>query len=209
MASFTFNQANGTTLETIDAVWDGDTSFFEVQSSALQCTTTGGTTRRVWYPNSQPLRQSSRATFKAASATANTTRMVGVQSTTGQAGYEAFVYSTYIEIRRNGTYKTDQVHGVNLATTDLDVEVRTTDGTGGRALVSVYTQGSGSPLVTWQEDVSDLTGGFPSMAFNNDLAATEIRVSTWTDGEVSGGVALDLLQTRRRTFYVPTRVVVT
>ena len=180
MASFTFNQANGTTLETIDPKWAGTTAPYSVQGSRLQCSSIDSGVVSVWYEDGQPLRQSSKLVRAAGAATGNS--QVFVQRNGSQTGYHVTIGPTFLEIRRNSVYKSDAAHGINLATTQLTIEIATTTGLGGLALVSVYVQNNVSPLFTWQEDVADLSGGYPGFFLANLTAVTDEQAVSWTDG---------------------------
>lgn len=189
MATFDFSQANGTTLASIDANWQGNPTLLNCQSGVCNVTSTGGGTARVaWYQNGQGGIQSSQALVKA--GTSNRRSMhVQMTSTTAASGYgyEARLSGTTdIEIRKNNTYVTQgTIPSGNTTTNDYTIKIKSNSSTG---VVTVWAAAgsvadaevSGTQIVT-TTDGSPLSGGYPGFQLLTAGVTTDCAIDDWTD----------------------------
>jgi hypothetical protein len=186
---FTTGYTDGTTLEQVDSKWAGDTSNLVITTSggnALINNNPSGANRLVIYENSHGDYQSSRLVRAAGTLGSQGFVIVVNASTSTGTGFRVIVYSTYVELRDGTTYVTDASHGVTLTSTDIDVEIRTTDAGGGNTTVAVYIQGSGSPLISTTRTAK--TGGSPGFQLNDENATVTERITSWTDGVSSAPI---------------------
>lgn len=186
MASITFNQSNGTALGSVDALFTGDTTLFEVQSSVLQITNVSTfVARYAAYSNGQGGTQESTITLKAGvSLGAGEILSATTQTTSVTAHYEALIDNTNVTLRRNGSFQSQVPHGLTLASAGNTVRLRSNSATG---LVDVFLNGSGAAATSFT-DGTPLTGGFPGFVFNAQGAIGNVGITAWSDG-VIGAVA--------------------
>jgi hypothetical protein len=199
MASFTFNQANGTLLSAISATWAGDVSTLEVQSSVLQAVSPTIFSTKTAYLNEAG---SSYAVAKyPAQPNGNYTF---IRSTSGlySSGYAFFINPSFTNgnlIRNNSyaaTYSFSGGHNPSATATEIRVEQVGAD-------VKVYAGPIGSAvLIGTYTDGSPLSGGYSGFylvgggaatptitAFDNGVAAYEARI-TWAEAQYqSSGVS--------------------
>ena len=189
MATFTFSEANGTTIESIDSKWAGDTTAVEVQSGVLQKVSAPTVVAQCYYENGHGAYQSSQCVWKAGTATGNI-RTTAVQVVGAQRGYEARMTSnTTIELRRNAVYVTDAAHGLDPTAADYTIKIETSDAGGGSTYVRVYVNGVQKISST---DASPVTGGYPAFRIANATAVTESQLDSWTDGVPVGPSITDV-----------------
>lgn len=184
MASFTFNQANGTNLTTIDAKWTGNPTLFEVQSSILRITNVSTfNDRYAYFSDGQGGTQESEVTLMASPVfTGGEILEVSTQMQSLSALYSARVDGTNLTLRRNGSFQAQAAHGMTMSASGNIVRITSNSGTG---VVNAYANGS---LITTFTDGTPLTGGFPGIYFNAQGAVNNIGITTWTDN-VSGVVS--------------------
>ena len=180
MASITFNQANGTTVGSVDAHFTGDTTLFEVQSSVLQITNSSTfVTRYTVFSNAQGGTQESTITLKAGvSLGAGEIISVLTQGVSTAVNYEALIDNTNVTLRRNNTFQSQTPHGMTLASAGNTVRLRSNSSTG---LVDVFINGSGTAATSFT-DGTPLTGGFPGFMFNAQGTIANVGITAWTDG---------------------------
>lgn len=188
--TITFNQANGTTLETINAAWDGDTRY-QVQSTALQnmgpfnagyglayLTLAGGTNQAV---------QATMAISAEFSLSGDRTLNLHLHANATQSGYVAEADGTNIRLYRitdtssPSAGSANQVagpvaHGINTTTTAFTVKMTELNGR-----VRVYINGSGTALIDYT-DVTKLTGGYGGIRFYPGGTESRIRVTDFRYG---------------------------
>lgn len=189
MASNIFNQANGTSLASVDAKWIGDTSALEVQSSVLQITNASTfNDRYVAYSNGQLNSQQSEVTLKAGCNFAGGEVLEAtVQYQSSSVLYSARVDNTNLTLRRNGVFQSQAAHGMTLASAGNKVKITYDYATG---VVNAYANGA---LITTFTDGTRLTGGLPGFFINVQGTVSAIGLTEWTDNV---GIRAALVGTR-------------
>lgn len=184
MAAFTFNQAAGTQLPTIDANWTVAGNYgrtFETKGSYLDVTA-NYTTATARYINGHGAAQSSKCTYQAGNTPANTT--VNCQATgaatASLAGYGLEVGATTWQVRRNGVFVSNGSHSENVTTADYTAEISINGAGLVVGKINATTVYSGT-------DATPLTGGYPGFVANNSTTLTSIRILDWTDGVSASG----------------------
>jgi hypothetical protein len=195
MATFDFSQANGTTLESIDALWDGNSTLINCQGGVGQVTATGGGTPRVArYVNGHGAIQS--AQMDCLAGAANTRRGVGTQNHATQVGYQTrFSGTNAVELRRNGTYVVEgAIAGGNHTTTGYTIKI-TSNASSGRVQVwwaavgAADAEATGTMIID-NTDGSPLSTGYPSMEVMATTLTTDASVDNWTDFVSAGGATV-------------------
>lgn len=188
MTTFLFNEASGTTPETIDAKWAGGSTEMETDGSGiLQCNTTPNpfNERILWYDDSQPAAQEVTVVIKAGSASSGQYIYPAIQKNGTQAGYEFSLNRTAganMEILRNGSSVAGPTpHGIDPTTTDYTLKLVWTG-----TAVEAYLNGGGSPVMTYT-DGSPLTGGFPGLRVYCAGTPSLIQIDSFSDGAGGGG----------------------
>lgn len=177
---FQFSKANGTSADTITALFGGTPTDYEVQTNALQ-TKSGGPSFAgsiMWYQNGQGATQRSQAKKLGASLPAGGLVTLYCNTTTGQAGYSAEFGATDVTIRKNGTYVNQAAHGITW-TSDSVMDLRVAP-SGANVVVTAYTNGAQRLQITDTSAV--LTGGFPGLGFYPVGTPSAIRITSWSDG---------------------------
>jgi hypothetical protein len=191
MATFTFDEANNTTLEDIDSKWAGDTTGLITTDGKLRATA-AYQQRAAMYENSQGNYQSSRGYFKAIAYTAGQELFSVAVHKTGVigTGYEARCSSAGgIALYRSGSYVSEDI-AVTFGS-DFDIEITTTDAGGGSVYVRCYVGGVQKISYT---DSSPLTTGSPGFnMYSGDNGVTALEMYTWTDGVSSASIVPRLM----------------
>jgi hypothetical protein len=191
MATFTFGEANTTTLETIDSKWEGSTTFLAVYSGLLGVNNNGAD-RPARYENSQPATQSAQALVKAAA----TWRGPTVKASSGNTlGYNLRIAdATTIDLRRGSTFLTDATAtGADFTANDYTVKIKFNDAT--KFVTVWYAAGdvadaeiSGTQIINFDDTAGALTSGFPGLRIS--AAATAVGLlDNWTDFVSDGASA--------------------
>lgn len=190
MAAFTFNQANGTNLTTIDVKWTGNPTLFEVQSSILRITNVSTWNDRfAYYSNGQGGTQESEVTLMASPSFGGGEILeICTQLQSLSVLYSVRVDGTNLTLRRNGSFQSQAAHGMTMSASVNIVRITSNSSTG---VVNAYANGS---LITTFTDGTPLTGGFPGFYFNAQGTVSAIGITKWTDN-VSSGVSGTLAKT--------------
>lgn len=180
--TITFNQANGTTLETINAAWEGTTRY-QVQSSTLQnmdpfaggsalayLTLAGGTNQAVQTTMVQPTDMA---------GAPDRLLHLHLHSDNTTDGYRCEVGETQVRLYRAADSSPifgPVDHGVNVATTNITIKFTQL---GGR--LRVYINGSSTAVADYT-DGSPLTGGYCGIQFYPGATSTRIKLQNFLYG---------------------------
>lgn len=175
--TFVFNQANGTTLETIDARWANESTDFDVQSSVLRIATNLFVDRYAWFSNAQGGTQESEGTLASSiDLTSGQALQVATQRTSSTVGYTAELTTTDIILRRSGTYVNQGAHGMTLSAAGNIIRITSNSTTG-----EVKCYANGSQVVPTYTDGTPLTGGFPGIGMYAAGTLTSVGFVGWSD----------------------------
>lgn len=173
MADFDFSQANGTTLEAIDAKWAGDSGEM-VTGSGYLVSAAG----RVWYENAARF-EDGQGADQSVGATilwnGSGYARLYLQQNGGQAGYGIEAYGTNISISRNGSYGNQAAHGGTPTAAPFELEAEILGG-------EVFAFYNGSAIVSF-DDPAPLTGGYPGLGVYAAGSQSNAAFDSWTDGE--------------------------
>lgn len=207
MAADSFTNTNGTVLTSHDARWKFASGQGEILSNAARVSN-GFAQAWCRWEDGQGQFQDAQVKFLAGDWTDGTRSLWINGPTDKNDGYELRVSSSWVSLYRVASVKIfQQAHGIsNIATNG--VTARVYQDSGGVIRVSL----DGGAYTTSWTDGSPLTTGYTGVAV--DIGANNRDQYTWDDwvDSSSGGAApveLDLLQSRRRIWQVPVRVVVT
>lgn len=174
----TFNQANGTTLEQIASAWEGLSTGFHVQSSAL-VQVSGWAVDRTWLTTAGGINQAAQVTLKAAADLRVGEHLtVHLHTDASQVGYRLEISTTQLRLFRNGDgpYAGPVSHGVNLLTTDLTLKVTTFAGR-----IRAYVNGSAVPLID-HTDSNPLSGGYAGFSAYPGGTPSRVKISQFAYG---------------------------
>lgn len=195
MTTFNFGEADGTSLETIDSKWSGDSANFVTASGGIQPDTgsSGYGSYAARYENAQPNPQYVSAILRAGTFAGGQQRELRIQNTDNAetSGYLArFVSSNLVYVLRAGAGVTGSPFTLtgDLATTDLTIEFYLTAG-------GVLTLKENGATVCAYTDGTPLTGGFPGLKAYGAGTPSTVRIDDWTD---TGPVIETLFVPRRR-----------
>lgn len=176
MTAFTFNAANGSTLESYDSKWAGETTIAETQSSVMQVKA-GSTYVDIFcrYENAQGDTQQSEVVLKTSFNPTGSDGALLVQNSGGNTGYRVFVDTTDFFIQRNGSYAANASHGLTFSSAGNVVKVTYNHSTG---VVKVFANGVEKLSYT---DGTPITGGYPGFYFYGDGFTDRTGFVSWTD----------------------------
>lgn len=184
MATFTFDETAGTTLESIDSKWEGDTTGLVTSGSGALRVSAAYAARNVRYENAQGDYQKSTASMKGfTSSTGQEYFALAVNKTGGSnTGYELFVNTgSIVALLRNGSYISDW-SSTNVFMSDFTASIETSDAGGGSKYVKLFVNGIERISYT---DASPLTTGYPGfLMYCGDNGVSANEMFEWTDGVV-------------------------
>lgn len=186
----TFTGANGTTLETLNAAWDGATRY-QIQSNALQnMDPFGAGWGLAYYSLAGGTNQAVQVSMEASaefSDSSDRTLDIHLHANATQFGYICQADGTSIRLFRvadttqpslGGPTQvvSSTAHGINTVTTALTIKVTELNGR-----IRAYVNGNATPAFDYT-DSSKLTGGFAGLRFYPGATASRIRVTNFLYG---------------------------
>lgn len=186
MAAFDFNEADATTLETIDSKWEGDSGILCCNGSGLLRVNNagGGTPRQARFENGQPATQSAQVVL---TAVGSIWRCPIVQASAANPyGYNIRTDGTNtFDVRRVDTFLASaSPGGVDLSANvyTLKIKFRSADN---HVLVWIAlgdvadAETSGTQIIDYT-DATPLSGGYPGLRIGTTVTNVGY-VNKWTD----------------------------
>lgn len=177
----TFNQANNTTLETINAAWEGTTRY-QVQSSALQNVDPfGAGTALAYLTTAGGANQAVQTTLLQPTDMTQPDRLLHLHLHADNAtdGYRCEIGETQIRLYKGASGSPifgPVAHGVAVASANLTVKFTQL---GGR--LRAYVNGSGTPVADYT-DPSPLAGGYCGVQFYPGADSARIKLQDFRYG---------------------------
>jgi hypothetical protein len=185
----TFNQANGTTLEAIDADWFGDSTSYAVTDSTMRAAGNGYTEGTVLLGKTIGNNQAAQFTLAAgggAWAEGGEQAYLYANNSGGNNFYQVRVLPGSIQLYRGTTLSGSQSHGFDIPASGITVRMTTFAGR-----VRVYLNGSSTPSIDYT-DTTPLTGGYPGFGIFANGVPANVTISDFRhNGEASTGAPSD------------------
>lgn len=171
----TFNQANGTTLETQDSDWAGDSTAYAVTNSGLQAAGNGYTEGTAYLVKTVSDNQAAQFTIASGGGawTVGGEQAYLYVNYTGSTFYQVRVLPSSIQLYKAAVQLQNQPHTVDIPTSGMTVRVTTFNGR-----VRVYLDGSSTPLIDYT-DTSPLTGGYPGLGIFANGVVANVRLTNF------------------------------
>lgn len=189
-STVTFTGANGTTLEALNAAWDGDTRY-QIQSNALQnMNPFGAGWGLAYYTLAGGTNQAVQVSMEASaefSGSSDRTLDIHMHANATQFGYICQADGTSIRLFRvtdttqpslGGASQvvSSVAHGVNTVTTALTIKVTELNGR-----IRAYVNGSSTPAFDYT-DSAKLTGGYCGLRCYPGATESRIRITNFLYG---------------------------
>lgn len=175
--SLSLTAANGTTLEALNAAWDGASTEYVIQNNRILAAV-GWTANVTYYTASAGVNQAAKVVLAAGAVFgAGERQLVHIHATSATQGYSADIDATSVRLYRDSQQiGVSAAHGVNTASGTVTVEIRSLQGR-----VRVYIQGSATPAHDYT-DPTPLTGGYPGISCYAGGTPTRIQAQEFAVG---------------------------
>lgn len=173
---FQFAAADGTTLESLNANWNGATTDYECRGGLLQCTPAGIWSGSVVYYENNQLSDQQVQVKRPGSAfntAAGASFAVILRASSGQGGYVLNFFGSSYQLRRNGVWAYGNSMDINTWNSDVVVKMTAVGGN-----INVYINGN---LLMNHVDPTPLTGGYPGLSLYPAGTASNMVISSWSD----------------------------